>query len=186
MSWKTDWVDVISVVRLYHLAESIQKKLISTQLPPSMIRSGALMTPSPPVILHKAYLFGTIWTTWSSVGWPVNELEKLGDSLVSRFALCSCKGKKYSQFISLFSLRKVRKCWNNQKLVWILLASLPVLPPDWCFGPDQNYILCCDIFTIVLPSICFIPTLNRFIPFTLESWLNTYMDERYSEQYFVS
>ena len=28
------------VGRLYHLAESIQKKLVSPQLPPSMIRSG--------------------------------------------------------------------------------------------------------------------------------------------------
>ena len=121
-----------------------------------------LASPSP---LHKAYLFGTIWTiwtTWSSVGWPVNELEKLGDSLVSRFALCSCKGKKYSQFISLFSLRKVRKCWNNQKLVSILVAAwLPVLPSDWYFGRDQNYILCCDTFTIVLPPICFIPNTKQ-------------------------
>ena len=50
------------------------------------------------------------------------------------------------------------------------------------FGPDQNYILCCDIFTIVLPSICFIPTLNRFIPFTLESSLNTYTDFNFMEK----
>ena len=126
----------------------------------------SLHPPSPPLLpIKHIYLqpsepLGPLLS--STVGWPVNELEKLGDSLVSRFALCSCKRKKYSQFISLFSLRKVRKCWNNQKLVWILPAWLPVLPPDWYFGPDQNYILCCDIFTIVLPSICFIPTLNRF------------------------
>ena len=148
-------------------------------------------SPTPPLLLlrlstkHRNHL--VLSSPAQCAGQSVNELEKLGDSLVSRFALCSCKSKKYSQFISLFSLRKVRKCWNNQKLVWILLASLPVLPPDWCFGPDQNYILCCDIFTIVLPPICFTPTLNRFIPFTLESSLNTYTDFNFMDtKYLVS
>ena len=71
-------------------------------------------------------------------GQSVNELEKLGDSLVSRFALCSCKSKKYSQFISLFSQRNVR---NDQKLVWILLTWLPVLPPGIWPRPELYFML---------------------------------------------
>ena len=135
--------------------------LLELSLPPYSTYSSTL--PLPLLLLSTKHLNHLVLSSPAQcAGQSVNELEKLGDSLVSRFALCSCKRKKYSQFISLFSLRKVRKCWNNQKLVWILPAWLPVLPPDWYFGPDQNYILCCDIFTIVLPSICFIPTLNRF------------------------
>jgi len=41
----------VTPARLYHLAESIQKKLISTQLPPSMIRSGAEGIQSPVILL---------------------------------------------------------------------------------------------------------------------------------------
>ena len=69
-------------------------------------------SPTPPLPLlrlstkHRNHL--VLSSPAQCAGQSVNELEKLGDSLVSRFALCSCKSKKYSQFISLFSLRKVR------------------------------------------------------------------------------
>ena len=127
-------------------------------MPPYSTYSSTL--PLPLLLLstkHRNHL--VLSSPAQCAGQSVNELEKLGDSLVSWFALCSCKSKKYSQFISLFSLRKVRNWFESCSLHCQCCLLTGVLAQTRTIFYVVTFLQLCYLqFALYV-----IPTLNRFI-----------------------